>query len=389
MVPAMASLHHAHGILALAISREYTIGRSSDCDVPIRDDKSSRKHAKLSFEQGDWWVQDLDSANGTKVNGLALIMGKVKLKGNDVISIGQAQLRFSLEDPKDEPSRPSPTAVAEDDRSLVGQELGDLKLEHLVSRSCAGPLYKGWSAKRRQHLLVKVLDRRLLAHHDFADRFERDLTMAASIEHPAAVRILRCGRDKGVLWYSREEVDGEPIARRLLKGAMDAEAAVDICLDLGDAIMAYHERGLVHGDLEPYSACLGGKGLRLNDIGLIGMNQQEVRLLQGGSLSAHSHYCCPVQARTGQCNARGDIYSLGCLLYHMLMGHPPYSGHTHAEILEAHEQEPIPEIARVLRLPALLDEILAGMLQKDPFFRYNNMHSAIDALRDLKGQLAD
>src|SRR5580658_4507613 len=102
----MAALHHARGVLPLATSRDYTVGRGGDCDVQIRDEKSSRKHARFYHEQGEWWVQDLDSANGTKVNGLALITGSSKLKTNDVVSIGQAQLRFSLEDPQAEPARP-------------------------------------------------------------------------------------------------------------------------------------------------------------------------------------------------------------------------------------------------------------------------------------------
>ncbi len=378
----MASLHWGRDKLLLTASREYRLGRNRECEVQLRDEKSSRSHARVFFEQGEWWVQDLDSANGTKVNGLALITGACKLKSNDVISIGQVQLHFSLEDPKPDLARPSSSAVAEDEQALVGLELGEVKLEQFVARGVTGPLFRAWSERRQHHLMVKLLDRRLLSQPNFADRFQRDLTMAASIEHPGVVRIFRCGSDKQQLWYSMELVEGQTLAQRL-QHPLAVDEAIAICLELGEIILAYHERGLVHGDVKPASACQVGKILRLLDIGLIGLSQQEAQLMQSDGNTRQIFYTCPVQARTGQCNARGDIYSIGCILHHMLVGRPPYIGGNFNEILEAHEQQPIPEIARILKLPPMLDEILAGMLQKDPFFRYNNMRSAMDALRSL------
>ncbi len=358
------------------------IGRDRGCQIIVRDDRVDPEHAKVHAQGSDWWVTDLESETGTKINGLAMLSGESRLKGGDVITIGMAEVRFSEEDPKEGPEPDSREAVHAGDQALLGSEIAGMRVESFLARNLTGVLYKAHSARRKQSVMLKVLDRRLPLQSDFADRFLRDLTMAASVDHPAKVRILRSGREAGLIWYSMAMPIGDSLAKFMHK-ALVPSRALTIAIELGEAIDAYHERGLVHGDINPGCAYFVDLELRLVDIGLIGLTRPEVAQVQALSSPWENLYTCPAQARTGQCNARGDIYALGCMLFQLLMGRPPYQGHDAAETIALHEQEPIPEIAGELRLAHGLDEVLTGMLQKDPFFRYNNMRSALDALRPL------
>lgn len=396
----MAVLHLGDKRFALPDGGELVIGRHRDCGIQIADGKSSRRHARVFVREGGWWVEDLASANGTRLNSGELPAPR-RLTDGDRIVIGEVSIRFDADGaaaavpvaagaaPAVAPPPPAPAPVDGDaPAALVGCELGGYRIDKHVARALTGDLYRVTDLAQRRPAMLKVLDRRLLADGEFPARFQRQLALAAGIEHPAVVRLYRCGHDHGRLWYAMELVDGMTLAQRL-QDPVRIEEALAIAIALGEALQAYHETGLVHGDVKPASVALQrGEGLRLLDIGLIGLDNDESRMLQAEGSTRQVFYLCPAQARGGQCNTRSDIYSLGCILHHLLTGRPPYVGTSYDDVVRAHETQPVPKLAASLNLPMLLDECLDGMLTKDPFFRYDQVGFAIDALKQVRDTVA-
>jgi hypothetical protein len=382
----MAMLYLGEKPFTLPDGGELTLGRHRDCGIQIADGKSSRRHTRVFHRDGGWWVEDLASANGTKLNGRAVITGPVQLKDGDVIGIGEAKVRFQLAQDKTAKTRRPPPAPT-DDVGLVGRTFSGNRLDHFVGRGLTGPVFKAWCEQRRRNIMVKVLDKRLTADPEFAARFQRDLTIAAGIDDPAVVRIYQCAITEGRMWYSMELVEGESLATRMQE-PLQRRDALDLALALGKALMAYHETGLVHGDVKPASVAFDEKRtLRLLDIGLIGLTSDEGRLLQAEGSTRQVFYLCPVQARGGQCNIRSDVYSLGCLLFQLLAGRPPFIGNSFEEVVKAHEREPVPCISAALNLPAQIDDVLSGMLHKDPFFRFEGMRFVLTELERVREQV--
>jgi serine/threonine-protein kinase len=377
----MPFLVHADKPYPLADGGELVLGRHGDCGVQISDEKSSRRHARVYQRDGGWWVEDLASANGTKLNGRALITGPARLADGDRISIGQAHVSFQL-GAQAKPARQS------DEGEMVGHELGGHRLDTFLGRGLTGPLYRAWCEARERNVMVKVLDRRLYEDRRFVERFQRQLTLAAGIEHPGVVRIYQSSEHAGVLWYSMELIEGETLAQRLQEPVKPYEA-LSLTIGLAEAIQAYHDTGLVHGDVKPQSVMFDRKGvLHLLDIGLIGLTNEEARLLQADGATRQVFYLCPAQAKGGQCNVRSDIYSIGCILFHLLAGRPPYIGSSFTEVVSAHERQPVPAVSGTLDMPAQIDEVLAGMMHKDPSHRYEAIGFAITALKQVRDRLS-
>jgi serine/threonine-protein kinase len=144
---------------------------------------------------------------------------------------------------------------------------------------------------------------------------------------------------------------------------------------------------LVYGDVQPRSIHLQGETVRFADVGLVGLSDAECRLVQTDGLTRQVFYLCPVQAASGSRNVRGDLYGLGCILFHMLAGRPPFLGGTYAEVLARHQRDPLPALSGPLGLPERTDRILADMLHKDPFFRLDDLASAEAQLATLAEEL--
>lgn len=364
-----------------------TIGRHPDCEIVIDDRQASRRHARLWCDTGQWFIEDLESTHGTKVNGLALITGSRALAAGDRIRIGAVELRFTAEDPAPAPAGPSVAELDARDRARVGRTLGEMRLEAFVGQVATGAVYRAQSPRRRPSVLLTVLEPVLVQQPAFADRFLRDLTIAASVDHPGTVRILRSGAEDGLVWYSTDPPPGEPLAGELHQPVEPARA-VRLARTLGEAVNAYHEHGLVHGDLGPGCATVQGERLRLLDIGYIGLARGDVLLLHETRPHRWGHrYTCPAQVQTGQCNARGDLYGLGSLLHHLLLGYPP-AGHAGGALPTDRTGHAALSIGPMLHLPPLIDEILDILLHPDAFYRYTTLRAALDALDELERQMA-
>jgi serine/threonine-protein kinase len=370
---------------------EAVLGRTRECTIQVPDEKSSRRHARIWPERGSWMIEDLASANGTRLNGKALISGPAALNPGDRVAIGAVELIFHIEMPKAEPP-PVPrfrTPRPELDPGLLnGLDFADHHIDQLMGRSVTGYRYRAQSRRANRQVLLTAIHAKLTADPEFTARFQNAIEIVAGIQHASVVRVHQCARNDGVLWYTTESIAGETLSQMLQKPVQPL-AALSLAIKTAEALQAYHEYGLVHGDIQPASLTIDThKKLRITDIGLIGLTNQEGRAMQLEAVTRQVYYLCPAQAQGGQVVARSDIYSLGCLLCHLLTGRPPYEGDNFQAVVAAHLKQPVPKLAQKYGLSPKFDEILACMMHKDPFFRYEAMEFVVEELGSVRAILA-
>ena len=371
----------------LRVGGPFTIGRAKTCNLAISHGSLSREHARIFPQGDDWLIEDLHSANGTAVNGVPLVIGAAKLADNDVIAVGEFTLRFAL------PERPGLELAPETDSvpqsrdlaNLPGTTLAGYAVKSLERREVAGPVFQAVHERTGRPVLLWVLDPRIEGQEEpeFFRHFTDTLTAAAGLKHPDIIRVYQVGMEQGLIWYATEPAAGSTLAQLVHQGFTPAKAVATM-LHASKLLHAYHDAGLVHGDLKPALIHVdpGGR-VRLGSFGLAGLSSASRRLLQAEGSTRQVFYLCPLQAASGDCNVKSDMYSLACILVQLLTGRPPFIGNNFAEVLAAHRDQAVPRLADSLRVPPLLDEILDGMLAKDPFNRYNNLEPVMAKLGAL------
>ncbi|HEX5949739.1 MAG TPA: protein kinase, partial [Actinomycetota bacterium] len=209
------------------------------------------------------------------------------------------------------------------------------------------------------------------ADPSFRERFLREASAAASIEHPNIVPVYSAGESEGTLFLAMRFVDGTDLRRRLADGPLEPAAAAAIVSQVADALDAAHERGLVHRDVKPGNVLLDrGHRAYLADFGLV-RRATGTTLTQSGQFLGTVDYCAPEQIRGQEPGPAADVYSLGCVLYECLTGSPPFRRDTEVATLYAHLEDPVPRpSASHPRVPTELDEVVARAMAKRPEDRY-------------------
>lgn len=381
----MPKLIYADRTLSLEGS-EAVLGRHRECTLQVDDDKASRRHVRLFVSEGAWWVEDLESANGTSLNGNPL-SARHKLAHQDTIGIGKSRIQFH-----DESLAPAPVVlerrsaaaqgVAGNPEVLLGRTLGGYELLAVLGKSRLGATYRARQISLAREVAVKIFTPELAGRGEFAERLLEAVRQAAAVKHQYLVRLHECGRDEelGGLWYSMELVDGDRLTDLLERDGALAPAVAGLVIErtaLG--LQALHAAGLVHRDVQPRNVMLSDSGqVKLGEPGLA-----EALALGRGTVGDPA-FCAP----EGPVDARSDLYSLGCLFFTLLTGRPPFAGATPEALAKAHREAPIPSLRDTLpKLPAKLDELVHGLLAKNPEWRYGSVQEVLAELLPLRADL--
>ncbi|OJF80001.1 hypothetical protein NS14008_13320 [Nocardia seriolae] len=212
---------------------------------------------------------------------------------------------------------------------------------------------------------------------DSRARFRREADTVARLQHPNIVTVYARGEEADQLWIAMTFVDGSDVARALREGAMHPARAVRIISETAAALDHAHETGILHRDVKPANILLTeGRPERalLTDFGIAKAFDESRQLTQGGEILASFQYAAPERlTRPGEVDPRADVYSLGCTLFHMLTGQPPYPGQNVGQIIYGHAYEPIPLPShRNPALPRGFDEVITRALAKEPDHRFAN-----------------
>jgi tetratricopeptide (TPR) repeat protein len=228
------------------------------------------------------------------------------------------------------------TALA--DRYTIEGELG---------RGGMGVVYRAWDLKHARPVALKVV-RPELGSVLAAERFLREIRLAAKLQHPHIVPLYDSGEVAGALFYVMPLVEGESLRARLARERqLPLEDALQITREVADALGYAHSHDVVHRDIKPENILLAGGHALVVDFG-IGRAITAAggdRLTESGISVGTPAYMSPEQA-TGdtKLDGRSDLYSLACVLYEMLAGHPPFLGATAQEVIVRHTLDPVPSL---------------------------------------------
>ena len=275
-----------------------------------------------------------------------------------------------------------------DAREVLAKALGDrYSLERELGRGGMATVYLAHDAQQRDPVAIKVMHSNLADALD-SQRFRREMGIAASLAHPLIVPLHDSGSAGGVLYYIMPYVEGESLYERLQRERrLPLEDALRITHDVAAALGYAHSRGVLHRDVKPENILLAGGHALIADFGLaraIGAADY-AKLTETGVIVGTLYYMSPEQLREDRdLDQRSDIYSLGCILYEMLSGGPPYTGRSLTEVASRILRASVPSVRRLRAdVPPTVDQVISRALAKAAAERFTTMQELAAALPPL------
>jgi len=272
--------------------------------------------------------------------------------------------------------------------------LGDrYDLEKQVGEGGMATVYRARDLNIERTVAIKVL-RPELSVSLGADRFLREIRVAANLQHPNILGLYDSGEAPGgLLYYVMPFVEGESLRDRLNKEQqLPIHDALQIVREAAEALQYAHERGIVHRDIKPENILLLGGHALVADFGIARAVSSAGgdKLTQTGMAVGTPHYMSPEQALgSDHVDARSDVYSLGCVLYEVLIGQTPFTGPNAMAIMARHSMEVVPSLQVVRNsIPDEVEDAVMQALEKTPADRFQTMKEFAERLQDAEAEAA-
>jgi serine/threonine protein kinase len=274
-----------------------------------------------------------------------------------------------------------------------GKILGKYEIGPLVGRGGMADVYRGRHTDLERDVAVKLIHPHLTVREGFVDRFRREGISLAKLRHPHIVQVYDSGNNFDIYYLVMEYIDGPTLAE-LLKTLHDqGEAyalreAVSLLLTLSGALGYAHRENMVHRDVKPGNVIFTSRGQAiLTDFGLVKMVGSTLNTVSGTVLGSPM-YMSPEQGSGKPGDGRGDLYSLGVMLFELVTGQPPFEGDTPFSIIMKQVNEPLPA-ARSFNpsLPEIVDDVIAKATVKDPAGRYQSSDEFASGLQGILVEL--
>src|SRR3954452_8552497 len=236
-----------------------------------------------------------------------------------------------------------------------------------------GVVYRATQLGLDRSVALKVITPAFAEDQEFRARFQREAKLAASIEHPNVIPVYEAGEHDGVLFIAMRFVDGTDLKTLLNReGRLEPLRAARFVNQIASALDAAHAAGLVHRDVKPANALLASQDhVYLTDFGLTKRAASGSAMTKTGQMVGTVDYVAPEQVEGGSVDARTDVYSLACVLYHLLTGRVPFDKPTEMAKLFAHVHENPPRPSdSVAGLPGPLNDVVRRGMAKDPTKRF-------------------
>ncbi len=275
---------------------------------------------------------------------------------------------------------------------LLRAALGDrYDVERLVGEGGMATVFLAEDRRHGRRVAIKTL-RPELAVSIGADRFLREVRVAASLQHPNVLGLYDSGESNGILYFVMPFVEGESLRDRLNREQqLPLHDAVRICREAAEGLAYAHGRGVVHRDIKPENIMLQNGHALVADFGIArALDAAGEKLTQTGMAVGTPHYMSPEQSLgSDHADGRSDIYSLACVLYELLAGQPPFDGPNSRAIMARHSMEQVPSL-RIVRqsIPEELEEVVFQALEKTPADRFQKMSEFGEILGDLEATVA-
>jgi len=269
--------------------------------------------------------------------------------------------------------------------------IGGFELVEKIGEGSMGVVYKARQSSMDRVVAVKILSPRLARNARYVARFQREAKAAARLNHPHIVSGIDVGEHQGYHYFAMELVKGRTVQEILEeKGFIPEKRAIEIAVQIADALSHAWDKGLVHRDIKPGNVVIQPDGVaKITDFGLAKYTQEDdISLTDTGTTLGTAYYLSPEQARgESAIDTRSDIYALGATLYHMITGQPPYHG-TPVAVMTQHVSGPVPDPKLVKpELSENVCDVIKMMMAKDRRDRYRTPDEVVlDLRRMLEGK---
>ena len=273
-------------------------------------------------------------------------------------------------------------------QSALAEALSDrYRVEHEIGRGGMATVYKAHDIRHDRPVALKVMHQELTDAIG-AERFLREIQVTANLQHPHILPLFDSGEVGGRLFYVMPMVDGVSLKGRLKRETqLGITETIKIVRDVASALAHAHERGVVHRDIKPENILFSGDYALLADFGVARAVTQaaEGGLTRKGLAMGSPPYMAPEQMKdSGTIDGRTDVYALGCVMYEMLVGSPPFTGSTAQVVMARHATDPVPPIRSVRsNVPEELEAVVMRCLAKvqaDRFADASTLVAALDAV---------
>jgi serine/threonine-protein kinase len=282
------------------------------------------------------------------------------------------------------------------EHSLIGTVIGNYQIVAKLGEGGMGTVYLGQHTLLGRRAAIKVLLTELSARADIVNRFFNEARAVTSISDPGIVQVFDFGYHvDGSAFIVMEYLEGEPLDRRLARlGKLPAAEALRLCRQIASSLAAAHAQNIIHRDLKPENIYLvhdgevaSGERSKILDFGIAKLSDDNPGKIKTntGALMGTPIYMSPEQCRgLAELDHRSDIYSLGCVLFHLLTGRPPFEGEGMGDIIAAHIKElaPAPS-SRAPEVSPAVDQLVLRCLAKAPADRFQTMLELATAIGQI------
>ena len=278
-----------------------------------------------------------------------------------------------------------------------GTTLGPYEILASLGAGGMGEVYRARDTRLERTVAIKILPAHLSSSAELKARFEREARAVSSLNHPHICHLYDIGSQDGTSFLVMEYLEGESLADRLRKGAMSLKQALEVGIQIAEALAAAHRAGILHRDLKPGNVMLTAGGAKLLDFGLAKttpalsgsvaavsgitpstptmtiaeLSSPAKPLTRQGTVVGTFQYMAPEVLQGSEADARSDIFSLGCVLYEMVTGRRAFEGKSQLSVLTAIlEKDPEPLCQVQPASPAALDHVVKTCLEKNPEERF-------------------
>ena len=254
----------------------------------------------------------------------------------------------------------------------------------IINRIGSGGMADVYCAEDTQlgrRIALKLLYRRFAEDAEFVERFRREASSAAGLQHPNVVQVFDRGEWDGTYYIAMELLEGRNLKQVVRDhGALEPALAVDIVIQILKAARFAHRRGIVHRDIKPHNVIVDDEGrAKVTDFGIARASSSD--MTETGSIMGTAQYLSPEQAQGQPVDARSDLYSIGIVLYELLTGAVPFDAESAVSIaLKQVSETPVPPMQRNPAVPPALDAVVMRAMRKDPAERYQDADAFIAAL---------
>jgi serine/threonine protein kinase len=279
-----------------------------------------------------------------------------------------------------------------------GSRLGPYEIVERLGAGGMGEVYRVHDVRLHRDVALKTLPRALVGDPERRERFVQEARAASALEHPHIAAIHDIGEADGITFIAMELVRGEPLADRIARSPLTPVRALDLAIEIGEALARAHDRGIVHRDLKPANVMLTEDGhAKIIDFGLAKLldvlsgddrtRTGDGRGSSGGAVLGTASYMSPEQARGEPVDRRSDVFSFGIVLYEMLTGHPPFRGRSAIDTMHAILYAPAAPLPDLGVASDDLQRIVTKCLAKEPHDRYQGMRDAVVDLRAARRRI--